>query len=413
MSDQQERINRQRLIEPQNIPNLFERAFFKTISGPGATPYPADGLTPPTNVYYCRRLKNVTYTQTPGAQTLNSVDLDSYEYIMNLEPSKYIEEGSKIWGFKMDSRWYTIDKVTADLCTHRMYDLDGNLLWSKDFGALVTAINMDSSSNVYVAGVVANSVVARVYDSSGNLTLTITDSDFADGSQAFDVIPDSSGNILVGNNASVSKYNTSGVKQWTISAGGASLAAGTSGDFFAVGTGGSGSIGKYNSSGSLVATSPGGFPTSGGRLSVQLAQTTIMASGFASTPSQRYSLDLSTTISAYQGPSTNGIQHSGSSVWYAGDSGISALKATLQIGVGLVTDWSVANRGSATDRDLALCDTGNAKVLVAGDRDSNITHQMRDSANGDLLWEKDHRGNVSACDGNATRVVIGGERVRA
>jgi hypothetical protein len=92
------------------------RAFFKTATGPGVYPnqtaYPESNIVP--NVYYARKLKNVTFPRTVGIQALTYDETDQYDFIFNLEPEKYIEEHSVVLCFRENGRWFTIDKVLED-----------------------------------------------------------------------------------------------------------------------------------------------------------------------------------------------------------------------------------------------------------------------------------------------------------
>lgn len=91
------------------------RAFFKTVAHPvypTGTAYPEAGAEP--NVYLARRVKNVTFVEEPGRQTLDYDLTDQYAHIFNLEPLKYIEEGSVVLCFREGGSWYTIDKVVEE-----------------------------------------------------------------------------------------------------------------------------------------------------------------------------------------------------------------------------------------------------------------------------------------------------------
>ena len=94
------------------------RAFFKTVSHPvypTGTAYPLASEQP--NVYRARKLKNVAFVEEPGQQALSFDETEQYAHIFNLEPLKYIEEGSVVLCFREGGRWYTIDKVlTGDPC---------------------------------------------------------------------------------------------------------------------------------------------------------------------------------------------------------------------------------------------------------------------------------------------------------
>lgn len=94
------------------------RAFFKTVAHPvypTGTSYPLASEQP--NVYRARKLKNVAFVEEPGQQALSFDETEQYAHIFNLEPLKYIEEGSVVLCFREGGRWYTIDKVlTGDPC---------------------------------------------------------------------------------------------------------------------------------------------------------------------------------------------------------------------------------------------------------------------------------------------------------
>lgn len=98
--------------EPQN-PAGLRMEFFQTVAGPDTTVYPADADPKPT-VYYARRLKNVTFTKTPGVQALDYDLTDDYKHLFNLQTDKYIEEGSIVAAWEKNGRWWTIDKVTDE-----------------------------------------------------------------------------------------------------------------------------------------------------------------------------------------------------------------------------------------------------------------------------------------------------------
>lgn len=104
------------------------RAFFKTVAGPGPyDAYPGAGENP--SVYYARRLKNVTFPRAIGNQALEYDTTDHYDFVFNLEPLKYIEEGAIVLCFRENGQWYTIDKVLEErpCCGNRLFRGPGSL----------------------------------------------------------------------------------------------------------------------------------------------------------------------------------------------------------------------------------------------------------------------------------------------
>ena len=110
--------------------------FFRTVSGPGGTPYPKTDDNP--TVYNAVKLIDVKFTETVGAQSLIYNETIGEHRIFNLSTEDYIDEGDIVLCWKLDDLWYTIDKVKVCddvFATTRKYDADGNLLWSHDNGA--------------------------------------------------------------------------------------------------------------------------------------------------------------------------------------------------------------------------------------------------------------------------------------
>lgn len=104
------------------------RAFFKTVAGPGPyDAYPGAGENP--SVYYARRLKNVTFPRAIGNQSLEYDTTDHYDFVFNLEPLKYIEEGAIVLCFRENGQWYTIDKVLEErpCCGNRLFRGPGSV----------------------------------------------------------------------------------------------------------------------------------------------------------------------------------------------------------------------------------------------------------------------------------------------
>lgn len=135
---------RERYQQPTSMPSVPRKEFFLTLAGPGATAYPDAGDSP--NVYYARQLKNVTFTETPGAQTVTYDTTDHYACVLNLESSNYIEAGSILLCDRKNGRWWTVDKVTgytiAAVITDTVYALQsasGTTLWTYDLTALDNA----------------------------------------------------------------------------------------------------------------------------------------------------------------------------------------------------------------------------------------------------------------------------------
>ena len=93
----------------QEMPLVPRFEFFQTCAGPGETAYPDSGDDP--TVYYGRQLKNVTFTETPGAQSISYDTTDHYGCIYNLSTGDYIEESSVLLCQRKNGRWWTVDKV--------------------------------------------------------------------------------------------------------------------------------------------------------------------------------------------------------------------------------------------------------------------------------------------------------------
>ena len=162
------------------------------------------------------------------------------------------------------------------------YDASGNLLWKRAFGGTshdsFSAIAVDSSNNIYVAGYARNNsaegaLIAK-YDSSGNIQWQRTlDGSYFDS--FYGVAIDSSNNIYVAGHVSsstsssskdalIAKYNSSGAIQWQRTLGGSledsakGICVDSSGNIYvAVETRSAGAgaqeclLAKYNSSGTV------------------------------------------------------------------------------------------------------------------------------------------------------------------
>lgn len=112
-----------RVQGPDAMPVVPADAFFQTVAGPGETAYPAEGES---NVYYGQRLKNVGFVESIGTTALSSTGTGKYAYFYNLSTDDYIEEGSKVWCFKRNGQWFTIDKVKCQqvyAVTHNQGDV--------------------------------------------------------------------------------------------------------------------------------------------------------------------------------------------------------------------------------------------------------------------------------------------------
>lgn len=112
--------------------------FFKTAAGPDETEYPEEAQG--VNVYYARELRNVSYPKEVGAQTLTYEETERFNYVCNLEPEKYIEEGSVVLGFLENGRWWTIDKVIGG------FHLFDRVTWSPESGLRVTKVLLPSAA---------------------------------------------------------------------------------------------------------------------------------------------------------------------------------------------------------------------------------------------------------------------------
>lgn len=133
--------------------------FFRTVAGPDETAYPEEGDSP--TVYYARMLKNVSFTETPGAQSLSYANTDTYKHIFNMEADKYIEEGSVVMCWKPTHQWYTIDKVVSDVFAvgtefQKVYawDSNWNLLWTwEPEGTFIPArVKIRGTTDIIVVG---------------------------------------------------------------------------------------------------------------------------------------------------------------------------------------------------------------------------------------------------------------------
>lgn len=131
------------------VPDSAYLTFWKTIAGPGATAYPADGTSP--TVYNARPLRDVSFSDTPGAQSLTFTEITGTEHerrFFNLETAKYIEEGSVVACWENSGKLFTIDKVVGSGVTHRRLRYDTATqefteVWSRAFdneGTRVTGI---------------------------------------------------------------------------------------------------------------------------------------------------------------------------------------------------------------------------------------------------------------------------------
>ena len=414
----EQRTNRPKMSEEKGGHGAGPRRFFKTIAGPGDTPYPSDGENPPVNVYHVCWQANPDYEETPGAQEFHSVDTSANGFILNLKPERYMPLGTKGLAFLENGKYYTWDDIPNGFVTHRKYDVDGNLLWSRDHGATVYDIVMDASGSVYVVGEAASDgSYVRRYDSDGTLSLSIplgSNNTLTDAGIAVD----SAGNILVRHILQIKKYDSSGTLLWannSVTNAGFGIAVGTGDTIFADD---GPDLAVFNSSGSLIrlAAGSGAENTGKGNISSRITESTVMNGN-----SRRWNADLTTEFTTYRNAECRGIDHTGSSAWYACQFDItnfnSAAMYTVDFGTfpsTYVKVWEVPVRHlNAVELDIALFDSGNSAVLVCGQRYSSITHQARDAATGALLWERDHGGQVNCCAGASDSVVIGGVRVKA
>ena len=97
---------RYQIDEPESLGP--SRRFFRTAEGPGATAYP----TAPASVYYVKWLRNVSYTETPGNQSLAATQTEFDGYVYNLaEPgggeNDYIPLATVGLAFKLGTQWFT------------------------------------------------------------------------------------------------------------------------------------------------------------------------------------------------------------------------------------------------------------------------------------------------------------------
>ncbi len=123
---------------PHELPHTPLSKFFRTVAGPDDTPYPNKDETP--NVYYARMLKDPSFAEQVGNQSVTTKDANHFRYICNLHPETYIEEGSIVKCDKVNGRWWTIDKIpTSEDSGMVAYsfgsyvvvldDRDGSILW--------------------------------------------------------------------------------------------------------------------------------------------------------------------------------------------------------------------------------------------------------------------------------------------
>lgn len=153
--------NPHRKEQVRQLPGVAIRMrFFLSVAGPGMTAYPAISSSP--TVYYGRMLKNVTFTETVGAQSLSYSTTDNYDYFFNLATEDYVEEGSVVLCFELGNQWYTIDKVKGQFVvfsspygqldsdgdlTIRLFD--GNLAAKKDGHTESVCVDVDDLHNQY------------------------------------------------------------------------------------------------------------------------------------------------------------------------------------------------------------------------------------------------------------------------
>lgn len=121
MSDEYSPMRRPNLQPQQDEPGRYAgaRRLFKTVAGPGDTPYPpdesADAVPGKIPVYYAEYLKNVKYEKTVGTQDIQYTGTGVKTYIGNLEPRTYIPEGSICLAFQENGLWFTIDPLPASI----------------------------------------------------------------------------------------------------------------------------------------------------------------------------------------------------------------------------------------------------------------------------------------------------------
>lgn len=204
----------------QEIGGYLRHAWFETVAGPDMTPYPSEGDSP--NVYYAKRVRNVSFEETVGQQEVTYADTTEFVHICNLEPEKYIEEGSLIKGWCENSRWWTIDKTSQQLVWQggNVFLAHQNLLWgwkSKDGSPFI---------DTHDSGAATSQGLYTIRTGPGGAVWTV-------------------------GNGGLRKYSKRGSLIWTVANGGRMLAVDTQGNAFLPTTLG---IKKYDTNGSLLTT---------------------------------------------------------------------------------------------------------------------------------------------------------------
>lgn len=409
--------------------NAGEMRHFITRAGPGLAPYPAEADSP--TVYRVEWLKNVAYTSEVGAQTLTYDTTGKYDKVFNMEAAKYMEEGSIGIAWKMGRQWYTIDKVPRPYCTTRKYDLSGTLLWSKDHGApgrkdnitsswFVKSLAKRSDGTVFVSGPFYLNQCVREIDSAGEIVASQTKVvsrmrigpddrifllegnklrkyDF-DWSQLWEygidgVVPESFA-VDTGGAVAWAGNKSGGTGKWAsrISSAGSFLFEYTSENFEDCATtsddsvlfsgllGSGNKLRKYNSSGTLLWTTS--EPTIDAQIAVDSSDDCYVAGILDDSP---FSTDDRTVLK---------INSSGSLVWH---------KAR----------WDNAGQ-TALAQDVCVAVSPDGSLVAHGGFRSGlgITHQVRDSSNGDLIWEGDHGATVQTMMFTDDALYVGGIRTR-
>lgn len=93
-----------RAVRGKTRPILAERrAVFRTVAGPGATPYPADGAH--GNVWYCELL-HAGFTEAVAESGVNAFAANRFQFVYVLD-GRYLAEGTVLKARQIDGYWFS------------------------------------------------------------------------------------------------------------------------------------------------------------------------------------------------------------------------------------------------------------------------------------------------------------------